>query len=40
MFIAGAGTGACVSGVSAYIKSQKELHSVAIEPIENNILAG
>jgi cysteine synthase A len=40
IFIAGAGTGACVSGVSAYIKSKKSLYTIAIEPIESNILEG
>ncbi len=40
IFIAGAGTGACVSGVSAYLKSQKSVHTIAIEPEENDILAG
>ena len=40
IFIAGAGTGACVSGVSAHIKSKKELYTVAVEPSESNILAG
>ncbi|MGV3278458.1 PLP-dependent cysteine synthase family protein [Rickettsiales bacterium LUAb2] len=40
IFIAGAGTGACVSGVSSYIKEQKSLYTIAIEPAENNILSG
>ncbi len=40
MFVAGAGTGACISGVSACIKAKKDLHSVAVEPTESDILSG
>ncbi len=40
IFIAGAGTGACVSGVSAFLKTKKSVYTIAIEPEENDILAG
>jgi cysteine synthase A len=39
-FVAGAGTGACISAVSKYIKERKELFTICVEPVENNILAG
>gem|GEM_PF-3316794 len=34
------GTGGCISGVSSYMKQNKTLHTIAVEPIENNILSG
>ena len=42
VFIAGVGTGGCLSGVSTYLKekSKKQVHTIGIEPIENNILDG
>lgn len=41
IFVAGAGTGGCVSGVPCYIKSQKkDFLSIAVEPSESNILSG
>ena len=41
IFIAGGGTCGCISGVSSYIKSQNQnFKSIAVEPIESDILAG
>ena len=42
VFIAGVGTGGCLSGVSTYLKekSKKQVHTIGIEPIESNILDG
>ena len=40
LFLAGAGTGACFSGISAYLKSKKNCYSICIEPQESNILSG
>lgn len=41
VFIAGVGTGGCLSGVSAYLKEHcKNVHTIGIEPIENDILDG
>ena len=40
IFIAGVGTGGCLSGVSTYLKekSKKNVYTIGIEPIESNIL--
>lgn len=40
LLIAGAGTGACISGMSYFIKSKKNLHTICVEPEESNILQG
>ena len=42
VFIAGVGTGGCLSGVSTYLKenSKKQVYTIGIEPIESNILDG
>ena len=42
LFIAGVGTGGCLSGVSKYLKenTKKGVHTIGIEPIENDILEG
>lgn len=40
IFIAGAGTGACLSGASCYLKSMKNVYTIGVEPSENDILAG
>ena len=42
VFIAGVGTGGCLSGVSKYLKehSKKDVHTIGIEPVENDILDG
>ena len=42
IFIAGVGTGGCLSGVSTYLKEhcKKNVHTIGIEPIENDILEG
>ena len=42
MFIAGVGTGGCLSGVAKYLKehTKKGVYNIAIEPIESDILEG
>lgn len=40
IFVAGVGTGGTISGVSKYIKSKKDIISIAVEPEDSAILSG
>ncbi len=40
IFIAGVGTGGTISGIGRYLKEQKELQVVAIEPQESAVISG
>ena len=42
IFIAGVGTGGCLSGVSTFLKEhcKKNVHTIGVEPVENDILEG
>lgn len=40
IFIAGVGTGGTISGVSRKLKEVKNIHSIAVEPIESAVISG
>ena len=40
ILVSGCGTGGTLTGVSEYIKSKKDLHTVAVEPEESAVISG
>tara|TARA_A100001015_G_scaffold137769_1_gene152772 strand:- start:781 stop:1419 length:639 start_codon:yes stop_codon:yes gene_type:complete len=40
IFVAGVGTGGTISGVSSYLKEQKSIYSVAVEPAHSPVISG
>ena len=40
VFVAGVGTGGTITGVSEVIKSRRDLHTVAVEPVASPVISG